>query len=152
MKRPRTVDTAPPGNLPMKRDGMPKTLSALLVALFLVLGCAEPALEQSPTDTPLPTVFPTPTIDPLLLGLAWDIVRHNPRSERKTPEELAGDVWPVYEVLNTTINQSPDPVLLGLAWEMVQHDRRSQRKNPQELSDDVLVAYEALKKTRRSTP
>ena len=104
---------------------MPKTLIALLAALFLVLACAEPTPEQSPTETAFPTVVPTPTIDPFLLGLAWDIVRHNRRSVIKTPEELADEVWPVYEVLTNTINQSPDPVLLGLAWDIVKHNRRS---------------------------
>ena len=67
-------------------------------ALFLVLGCAGPTPEQSPTEPVLPTVVPARTIDPLLLGLAWDIVRHNRRSVIKSPEELADEVWPVYDV------------------------------------------------------
>ena len=131
---------------------MPKTLIALLAALFLGLGCAEPTPEQSPTETAFPTIVPTPTIDPLLLGLAWDMVRHDHFSVIKTPEQLADDVWPVYEVLTTTINQSPDPLLLGLAWDMVRHNRFSVIKTPEQLADDVLSAYEDLKKTRNGTP
>ena len=131
---------------------MPKTLIALLAALFLGLGCAEPTPEQSPTETAFPTIVPTPTIDPLLLGLAWDIVRHNRRSVIKSPEELADEVWPVYDVLTNTISQPLDPVLLGLAWDIVKHNRRSVIKTPGELADNVLPAYEGLKKTRKGTP
>ena len=79
-------------------------------------------------------------------------MRPNYRSVRKTPEELASDVWPVYQILSTKLNQPPDPSLLGLAWEMVKHDPRSVRKGPQELSGDLLTAYEALEKTHRGTP
>ena len=86
---------------------MPKTLIALSAALFLGLGCAEPTPEQSPTEAAFATMVPTPTIDPFLLGLAWDIVRHNRRSVIKTPGELADNVLSAYEGLKKTRKGTP---------------------------------------------
>ena len=82
-----------------------------MAAISLALGCGGPTPEQFPTETALPTVVPTPTVDPVLPGLAGDIVIHNRESVRITPGELSVEVWSVYEVLNATVNQSPDPVL-----------------------------------------